>query len=119
MLVERTKDSTVRLMVTFLNGATRLFEHQGKPFSRISVTNRIKHEPLRTIGKEVTAQQLRHTWAAIQIQRGIDIRAVAAELGHARPGVTSPGNAGVRLAPEETFLDLEEKKQAANRGAAV
>ena len=40
------------------HGTTRLFEHQGKPFNRISVTNRIKHEALRTIGREVTAQQL-------------------------------------------------------------
>jgi integrase len=167
LLVERAKDSTVRLMAMFLVGTgvrvsemlgialsdiratkgafaevrvigkgskertihvkkeliehikkhfrstTRLFEHQGRPFNRISVTNRIKYEALRTIGREVTAQQLRHTWAAIQIQRGKDIQAVAAVLGHANPGVTSRMYSRVRLAPEETFLDLEEKKPAA------
>jgi len=164
LLVERTRDSTVRLMVMFLVGTgvrvsemlgiqlsdikrgkgsfaevrvigkgsrertihvkkelierikkhfhsmTRLFEHQGKPFSRISVTNRIKHEALRTIGREVTAQQLRHTWAAIQIQRGKDIQIVAAVLGHADPGVTARMYARPKAAPEEAFLDLEEKK---------
>jgi len=92
--------------------ATLLFEHQGRPFNRISVTNRIKYEALRTIGREVTAQQLRHTWAAIQIQRGRDIQAVAAVLGHATPGVTSRMYSSARLAPEETFLDLQEKKPA-------
>lgn len=166
LLVERTKDNTVRLMSMFLVGTgvrvsemlgvrlsdiengkgpfaevtvngkgskerkihvkkellerirkhfhstTFLFEHQGKPFNRISVTNRIKHEALRTIGREVTAQQLRHTWAAIQIQRGKDIQAVAAVLGHADPGVTARMYVRPTLQPEEAFLDLSEK----NRG---
>jgi integrase len=170
MLVERTKDITVRLMVTFLvgtgvrvsemlgiqlsditagkgtfaevkvtgkgskvrtihvkrefierikkhfNSMTRLFEHQGRPFNRISVTNRIKHEALRTIGREVTAQQLRHTWAAIQIQRGKDVQAVAAVLGHSNPGTTARMYVRTKLAPEEAFLDLEEKKPPRSAG---
>ncbi|HUI70311.1 MAG TPA: tyrosine-type recombinase/integrase [Spirochaetia bacterium] len=94
------------------HGTTLLFEHQGRPFSRISVTNRIKHEALRIIGREVTAQQLRHTWAAIQIQRGKDIRIVAAVLGHADPGVTARMYTRAKLAPGEAFLDLDEKKPA-------
>jgi integrase len=164
LLLERAKDSTIRLMTLFLIGTgvrisemlgirlsdiksgkgafaevrvvgkgarerkihvkkelvdrikrhfhstTLLFEHQGKPFNRISVTNRIKHEALRTIGREVTAQQLRHTWAAIQIQRGKDVHAVAAVLGHADPGVTERMDIRTTLAPKEAFLDLEEKK---------
>ncbi len=166
LLVERTKDGTVRLMATFLVGTgvrvsemlgirlsdirsgkgafaevrvigkalrerkihvkkelverikkhfqstTFLFEHQGKPFNRISVTNRIKHEALRTIGREVTAQQLRHTWAAIQIQRGKDVHAVAAVLGHADPGVTARMYTRTTLEPQEAFLDLFEKYPA-------
>ncbi len=166
LLVERTKDGTIRLMAMFLVGTgvrvsemlgirlsdikdgkgafaevrvvgkgarerkihvkkelighikkrfhstTLLFEHQGKPFSRISVTNRIKHEALRTIGREVTAQQLRHTWAAIQIQRGKEIQAVAAVLGHADPGVTARMYARTVLEPKEAFLDLFEKNRA-------
>jgi integrase len=172
LLVQRTKDSTVRLMAMFLvgtgvrvsemlgiqlsdikngkgafaevrvigkgskeraihvkkelierikkhfHGATRLFEHQGRPFNRISVTNRIKQEALRTIGREVSAQQLRHTWAAIQIQRGKDIQAVAAVLGHTNPGVTARMYARTRLAPEEAFLDLEEKEPAKRHARA-
>ncbi len=166
LLVERTKDSTVRLMAMFLVGTgvrvsemlgiqlsdiknekgafvevrvvgkgsrerkihvkkelverirkhfhstTFLFEHQGKSFNRISVTNRIKHEALRTIGREVTAQQLRHTWAAIQIQRGKDIQAVAAVLGHTDPGVTARMYTHATLEPEEAFLDVFEKNPA-------
>ena len=164
MIVENTKDRTVRLMITFLvgtgvrvsemlgirlsdlttgsgkfvgirvmgkgakerkihvkkeivdrikhyfKGTTYLFEHHGTPFSRISVTNRIKHEALKTIGREVTARQLRHTWAAIQIQRGRDVKAVAAVLGHAQSGVTFRTRTGTRLTPAETFIDLEDEK---------
>lgn len=175
LLVQRSRDSTVRLMVAFLVGtgvrvsemlgirlsdikavkgryaevkvtgkaskvrtihvkkefiqrikahfhsANRLFEHQGMPFNRISVTNRIKNEALRTIGREVTAQQLRHTWAAIQIRRGKEIQAVAFVLGHTNPGVTSRMYSTVKLTPQETFLDLEETPPArpAERTAAA
>ncbi|MGO9310409.1 MAG: tyrosine-type recombinase/integrase [Spirochaetia bacterium] len=169
LFVERTKDSTVRLMAAFLvgtgvrvsemlgirlsdikdgkgafaevrvigkgskervihvkrdfmkrikkrfQGAALLFEHQGRPFNRISVTNRIKHEALRTIGREVTAQQLRHTWATIQIQRGKDIQAVAAVLGHANPGLTARMYMRTKLTAEEAFLDLDEKTPAKPR----
>ncbi len=93
------------------NGSTYLFEHQGRRFNRISVTNRIKHEALKAIGREVTAHQLRHTWATIQIRRGRDVKAVAAVLGHSDPGLTLRMYDKTGLKPEEAFLDLEEKKR--------
>ena len=95
----------------YFHGQTYLFEHQGRPYNRISVTNRIKHEALRILGREVTAQQLRHTWAAIQIKRGRDLNAVAAVLGHADPGLTARKRTGPELKPEEAFLELEEARQ--------
>jgi integrase len=93
------------------HGTTYLFEHQDRSFNRISVTNRIKHEALRTIGKEVTAQHLRHTWATIQIQRGRDVKAIAAVLGHSDPGTTLRMYPDTKLKPEEAFLDLEDKQR--------
>jgi integrase/recombinase XerD len=92
-------------------GTTWLFEHNGKPYSRVSVTNRLKHESLKSIGKEVSAQQLRHTWAVIQIKRGKDVKAVAAGLGHADPGLTMRMYADSKMKPEESFLNLEDLKQ--------
>ncbi len=94
----------------YFHGQTYLFEHQGKPYNRISVTNRIKREALATLGREVTAQQLRHTWAAIQIKRGRDLNAVAAVLGHSDPGRTARMYTDTTMKPEEAFLDLEEAK---------
>ena len=93
------------------HGKTYLFEHHEKPFSRISVTNRIKHESLKTIGREVTAQQLRHTWAVIQIQRGKPVSAVAVALGHSDPGLTAKMYADTKLEPEEAFIDIPDSDQ--------
>jgi integrase len=104
------KDFMDRIL-TYFHGQTYLFEHQGRPYNRISVSNRIKHEALRILGREVTAQQLRHTWAAIQIRRGRDVSAVAAVLGHSDPGLTARMYSDASLKPGEAFLDLEEGKE--------
>jgi integrase/recombinase XerD len=93
------KKSFLERIRKYFHGETWLFEHHGRAYSRISVTNRIKHEALRILGKEVTPQQLRHTWAAIQIKRGRDVNAVAAVLGRAE----HPDSG---LKPGEGFLEL-------------
>ena len=90
----------------YFHGTTYLFEHDGRPYSRVSVTNRIKHESLKTIGREVTARQLRHTWAVIQIRRGKAVSAVAAALGHSDPGLTARMYSDETLDPLEAFLDI-------------
>jgi integrase len=94
----------------YFHGQTLLFEHHGRSYNRVSVTNRIKREALLILGREVTAQQLRHTWAAIQIKRGRDIKAVAAVLGQSDPGSTARMYAETTLKPEDAFLDLDEIK---------
>jgi integrase len=108
------KDFVDRIRKHF-RGATWLFEHNGRPYSRVSVTNRIKHESLRVLGKEVSAQNLRHTWAAIQIKRGRSLGSVAALLGHSNPGLTARMYPEPALKPAEAFLDLE-KTDGADRG---
>jgi len=112
---ERTihvKDDFVERLRGHFRGTTYLFEHNGKRYNRISVTNRIKHEALRTLGREVTAQQLRHTWAAIQIKRGRSVNAVAALLGHSNPAYTALMYPETGLKPEESFLELEKMDDA-------
>jgi len=112
-LKERTihvKKTLVDRIRKYFHGQTYLFEHHGRKYNRISVTNRIKLEALRVLGREVTAQQLRYTWAAIQIKRGRDVTAVAAVLGHSEPGSAARMDDSV-LKPEEAFIDLEESKR--------
>jgi integrase/recombinase XerD len=107
------KERTIHVETDFLDrlrkhfgGTTWLFEHNGRPYSRVSVTNRIKHEALRILGREVSAQQLRHTWAAIQIRKGRAVSAVAAALGHSNPGLAAQRYAPGELKPKEALLDL-------------
>ena len=96
----------------YFHGTTYLFEHHGRPYNRVSVTNRIKHESLRTIGREVTAQQLRHTWAVIQIQRGKAVSAVATALGHTDPRSTARRYSEPALPPHEAFLDIQDMERS-------
>lgn len=84
-----------------------LFEHHGRQFNRISVTNRIKHESLRVLGREISARQLRYAWAREQIKRGKSVRAVAALLGYTDPGPAARLLAEEPLVPHEAFLDFE------------
>jgi integrase/recombinase XerD len=90
------------------SGQSYLFEHHGRPYSRISVTNRIKHESLQILGREVSAKMLRHTWADIQIKRGMGVSAIAAVLGHSDPGLTARMYAESDAGPGDAFLDLED-----------
>lgn len=106
--VIHAKASFVESIRNHFRGATYLFEHGGKPFNRISVTNRIKHESLRTIGREVSAQQLRYTWATLQIRRGKNVRAVASVLGYADPGPTTRMYDDKTMVPQEAFLDIAD-----------
>jgi integrase len=90
----------------YFHGKTFLFEHDGRSYNRVSVTNRIKHESLGILGREVSPRQLRHTWAAMQIKKGRSVRAVAAALGHSSPGLTAQMYSS--SGPDEPVMDLEE-----------
>jgi len=100
------KEDFVEQIREHFNGTTWLFEHNGRQYSRISVTNRMKHESLRTLGREVSPRQLRHTWAAIQIKRGKGVGAVASVLGHSNPALTAQMYADTTLNPGDTLLDI-------------
>jgi len=112
------KRNLIERIQKHFRGTVYLFEHDGRPFNRISVTNRIKYEALKTIHREVTAHQLRHTWAAIQIRRGRDVRAVALALGHTDPGLTAKMYSDKTLEPQEAFLDVQDAEQSHAGGEA-
>jgi integrase len=105
------KKDFMKQVTDHFGGTVYLFEHGGRKYNRVSVTNRIKNESLKILGREVSAQQLRHTWAAIQIKRGRAVDAVAAVLGHSDPGLAGRMPADGALKPEETFLDLEKTEE--------
>ena len=62
-------------------GMRLLFEHSGRAYSRVSVTNRIKQLAERTIGKPVTAHMIRH-YRGTLLSEQFGISKAASELGH-------------------------------------
>lgn len=104
----KVKTAFLKQIQECFGGRNLLFEHDGRGYSRISVTNRIRLESLRILGKEVSPRQLRHTWAAMQIKKGRSVAQVAAALGHASPGRTAQMYAATGQAATDGALDLEE-----------
>lgn len=73
-------DLFIRILKIF-HGKQFLFEHGGKQYSRISVTNRIKKLSETTIGKSVTAHMLRHYRGTVLSEK-FGISKASTELGH-------------------------------------
>jgi integrase len=68
-------------------GPVLLFEHSGRGYSRVAVTNRIRELSARTIGKEVTAHLIRHHRGTLLSER-FGISKAASELGHSSISTT-------------------------------
>lgn len=73
---------------SYFQGREFLFEHDGKPYNRISVSNRIKHHSEKILDKPITAHSIRHIAATHLISTGIDIKKVSSMLGHAEVSTT-------------------------------
>ena len=68
-------------------GLSFLFEHSGRKYNRVAVTNRIRELSARTIGKEVTAHLIRHHRGMVLSER-FGISKAASELGHSSIATT-------------------------------
>jgi len=79
----------VESIIAVYVGSEYLFEHQGKQYSTISITNRIKAVSEVGIGKRISAYALRHSYARHQI---VDMhrsaKAFARQLGHSSTAIT-------------------------------
>ena len=69
-------------------GKKWLFEHSGKQYNRLSMTNRIKLESLKVLGKNISAHTLRHSYATHVLKKTGRIRAVQEQLGHSSASTT-------------------------------
>jgi integrase len=92
---KRSKERTVKLDKSLLraiqahfNGITWLFEHSGKQYSRISVTNRIKIEGLRHLGRDISAHTIRHSFLSHALKKTGRIKAVQELAGHSSAATT-------------------------------
>lgn len=88
----RLVNCSLELMAEILEhfrGRSFLFEHAGKPFSRVYISQRINVVARRTIGRDhISAHCLRHAYATGLCAAGIRIETVADILGHSDASTT-------------------------------
>jgi integrase len=90
-------------------GTGFLFEHNGRQYNRVSVTNRIRELSERTIGKQVTAHLIRHHRGTVLSER-FGISKAASELGHSSISTTKAFYDHSRLSDEEFLESMGKKK---------
>jgi integrase/recombinase XerD len=86
-------------------GTKWLFEHSGTPYSRISVTNRIRLQGTLILGREISAHTLRHSFATEKLQQTGNLKAVSKYLGHASTSTT----VDLYVHSEFTWEDLQDQ----------
>lgn len=70
-------------------GTTYLFEHHGKSYNRISITNRIKAQGKIVLSKSISAHTLRHSFATHMLQKTNNLKGVSKYLGHSSTSTTA------------------------------
>jgi integrase len=89
-------------ILAHFRGTSYLFEHNGKPYNSIYITQRIGVVALRTIGRSgISAHCLRHTYATLQYQARGRIEELAGYLGHSSSATTSAYYVHTRMKPED------------------
>jgi integrase len=88
-------------------GTTFLFEHAGRGYNRVAVTNRIRELSARTIGKEVTAHLIRHHRGTVLSEK-FGISKAASELGHSSIATTKMFYDHSKLSDAEYLQSIEK-----------
>ena len=108
---ERFVNATIELVDEIKSefaGKTYLFEHDGKQYNRISITNMVRLAGLEIIGRPISAHMFRHSWATIQLDRDRSLKAVSEYLGHSSTAITADIYQHDHLAMEESILTFTE-----------
>jgi integrase len=85
-------------------GRAYLFEtHRGSPFSRVYVTREIARAAHRTLGRRVTAHDLRHSRATDLFQKTRRLKGVSEMLGHTSTSTTARFYVRDSLSDDELF----------------
>lgn len=84
----RVEKALIRRIKDHFLGETWLFEHSGRQYSRVSVSQRIKIEGLRYTGKEFTAHSIRHSFLTNALVKTGRIKAVQELAGHSSASTT-------------------------------
>ena len=93
---------------TRFKGERWLFEHSGRQYNRISITQMIKTASLKVLGREVSAHVLRHSFATKQLEDGKSLKAVSSYLGHSSTSITADIYQHDTLSAADAILDVDE-----------
>ena len=101
--VVNCKRELVEEIVEHFKGTSYLFEHSGKAFNRIYISQRIGVVAQRTSGRDhVSAHCLRHAFATSYLEAHPDkLQKVSQYLGHSQVGTTTSFYVHTRMTPEE------------------
>ena len=72
-----------------VHGKVFLFEHHGKPYSRIATTDPIKGESRAILGRPLSAHIFRHRFATRLLAQGKSLKTVSRFLGHSFTQITA------------------------------
>ena len=73
----------------YFGGSVFLFEHNGKPYNRISITNRIGIQGKILLGKNISAHTFRHSFATATLEKTKNLKGVSKYLGHSSVSTTA------------------------------
>ncbi|MCF7944340.1 MAG: tyrosine-type recombinase/integrase [Spirochaetia bacterium] len=79
----------IRKIRGYFNGTTFLFEHKGKRYNRISISNRISLQGKIILGKKISAHTLRHSFATTTLEKTGNLKGVSKYLGHSSVSTTA------------------------------
>jgi integrase len=112
---KRSRDRDLRLptslydeILSTFQGTTFLFEHDGRKYSRVATTIRIRKLSEATIGKPVTAHLIRHYRGTVLSER-FGISKAATELGHTNIATTKTYYDHSRLSDSEYMESIGEE----------
>ncbi|MBA7645333.1 Tyrosine recombinase XerC [subsurface metagenome] len=109
--VVTTKDLVDRIRKYF-KGKKWLFEHSGKRYNSISITQRINFQALRVLGKDATAHTFRHSWATNEVRKHPGrIKAISTYLGHSAVSTTLSMYVHDSFSPEEILDSPHGRKK--------
>ena len=70
-------------------GCVFLFEHAGKTYNRVYVTDRIKLAGRLILGKNISAHTFRHSFATEKLKQTKNLKGVSKYLGHSSVSTTA------------------------------
>lgn len=71
------------------HSSTYLFEHNGQPYNRISITNRIATQGSVILNRKISAHTFRHSFATTTLSRTNNLKGVSKYLGHSSVSTTA------------------------------